>query len=169
MLHGCFPVGFVLPWAFEKTRPAEIQNGVTREDVTEFFKALQRHSVPLNFDRLIVNLNSNSISTIDTLLDFFKTLDAGAFIVSAGEDGLGHCFVVISHGSRKRLISLDNYDTKNDPPMVVMPLRFQAWIKNVKWICRVELQPGYQCRHGKRKSKTARKREKHLKAQQPQQ
>ncbi|KAE9029708.1 hypothetical protein PR001_g11455 [Phytophthora rubi] len=154
--------------AFEDTRPPEIQNGVTREDVSSFFKVLRRQSVPLDYDRLMANLHSSSSANIETLHDFCKTLNAGAYIVSAGEDGLGHCFVVISHGPGKRLIALDSFDSKRDPPMVVIPLRYQQWIKQVKWICCVALKPGYQCRHGKRKSKTQRKREKRLKEQQQQ-
>ncbi|KAE9181458.1 hypothetical protein PF002_g27261, partial [Phytophthora fragariae] len=154
--------------AFEDTRPPEIQNGVAREDVTAFFNLLQRQSVPLDYDRLMVNLHSSSSANIETLHDFCKTLDAGAYLVSAGEDGIGHCFVVISHGPGKRLIALDSFDSKRDPPMVVIPLRYQQWIKHVKWICCVALKPGYQCRHGKRKSKTQRKREKRLKEQQQQ-
>ncbi|KAG2761506.1 hypothetical protein PC129_g18454 [Phytophthora cactorum] len=47
--------------------------------------------------------------------------------------------------------------------MNVIPLSYQQWIENVKWISRVEMQPGYVCRHSKRKSKTQRKREKRLK------
>ncbi|KAE9265446.1 hypothetical protein PR003_g32453, partial [Phytophthora rubi] len=113
--------------AFEDTRPPEIQNGVTREDVTAFFKLLQRQSVPLDYDRLMVNLHSSSSANIETLHDFCKTLDAGAYLVSAGEDGIGHCFVVISHGPGKRLIALDSFDSKRDPPMVVIPLRYQQW------------------------------------------
>ncbi|KAE9188408.1 hypothetical protein PF005_g20065 [Phytophthora fragariae] len=154
--------------AFEDTRPPEIQNGVTREDITAFFKLLQRQSGPLDYDRLMVNLHSSSSANIETLHDVCKTLDAGAYLVSAGEDGIGHCFVVISHGPGKRLIALDSFDSKRDPPMVVIPLHYQQWIKHVKWICCIALKPGYQCRHGKRKSKTQRKGEKRLEEQQQQ-
>ncbi|POM76009.1 hypothetical protein PHPALM_6803, partial [Phytophthora palmivora] len=43
---GCPDLVTVEMWeVFEKTRPSDIQYGVTREDVTEFFKYLQRKSV----------------------------------------------------------------------------------------------------------------------------
>ncbi|KAG6621843.1 uncharacterized protein IUM83_07367 [Phytophthora cinnamomi] len=42
--------------AFEDTRLSSIQFGVSREDVTEFFKLLQRQSVPLNYDHLLQNV-----------------------------------------------------------------------------------------------------------------
>ncbi|KAG3001763.1 hypothetical protein PC120_g20077 [Phytophthora cactorum] len=121
--------------AFEATRPNVIQFGVSRGDVSDFFKHLQRLSIRLN----------------------------GVYIVSAGQDGVGHCFVVISHSTQERPIALDGYDAKRDPPMDVIPLSYQQWIEHVKWISRVEMQPGYVCRHSKRKSKTQRKREKRLK------
>ncbi|KAG3233990.1 hypothetical protein PI124_g20950 [Phytophthora idaei] len=126
--------------AFEATCPNVIQFGVSREDVSEFFKHLQRLILPLKFA-------------------------SGIYIVSVGQDGVGHFFVIISHGPQERLIALDGYDPKSDPPMDVIPLSYEQWIKHVKWISRVEMQPGYVCRHSKRKLKTQRKRETRLKQQ----
>ncbi|GMF48680.1 unnamed protein product [Phytophthora fragariaefolia] len=149
--------------AFEDTRPDSIQYGVSRED--EFFKLLQRQSIPLDYDLLLANRNTVSNGNVETLSKFFRFLAPGVYLVSAGEDDIGHCFVVISNGPDRRLLALDDYDVSHDPPMVVIPLSFQRWVKHVKWICRVQLQPGYVCR-GKRKSKTQKRREKRLREQQ---
>ncbi|KAG6622564.1 uncharacterized protein IUM83_05455 [Phytophthora cinnamomi] len=145
--------------AFEDTRPSSIQFGVSREDVTEFFKLLQRQSVPLNYDHLLQNVLSSSSANVATLCDFCRDLPAGVYMVSAGQDGLGHCFVLVKRRPDSRVIDLDNFKAGTDPPMDVLPLSDQLWIQHVKWMTRVELKPGYKCRHGKRKSKTQRKRE----------
>ncbi|KAE9255102.1 hypothetical protein PF002_g2510 [Phytophthora fragariae] len=42
--------------AYEDTRLEAIQYGVSCDDVTEFFKHLQRHSVPLNYDVMLFQL-----------------------------------------------------------------------------------------------------------------
>ncbi|GMG17696.1 unnamed protein product [Phytophthora fragariaefolia] len=151
--------------AFEVSRPASIRYGVSCEDVTEFFKSLQRQSVPLNYDLLLTNVNTQSNGDVQTLSEFFRSLVPGVYLVSAGEDDVGHCFVVIWNGPGRRLLALDDYDVSRDPPMVVLPLSFQQWIKHVKWICRVELQLDYVCR-GKRKSKAQKQREKRLRQEQ---
>ncbi|POM67177.1 Hypothetical protein PHPALM_16869 [Phytophthora palmivora] len=57
---------------------------------------------------------------------------------------------------------------KKDPPVTVLPLSNQQWIQHVKWVTRVEMNHGYKCRHGKRMSKTQRKRQKRLKMQEQQ-
>ncbi|GMF67861.1 unnamed protein product [Phytophthora fragariaefolia] len=151
--------------AFEATRSASIRYGVSREDVTEFFKSPQRQSVPLNYGLLLTNVNTQSNGDVQTLSEFFRSLVPGVYLVSAGEDDVGHCFVVISNGPGRRLLALDDYDVSRDPPMVVIPLGFQQWVKHMKRICRIELQPDYVCR-GKRKSKTQKKREKRLRQEQ---
>ncbi|KAK1929399.1 hypothetical protein P3T76_015151 [Phytophthora citrophthora] len=58
---------------------------------------------------------------------------------------------------------MDGYNEAKDPPMVIIPFCGQTWVQYVKWVSYMELQPGYQCRHGKRKSRTDRKREKRFK------
>ncbi|KAJ8569030.1 hypothetical protein ON010_g6232 [Phytophthora cinnamomi] len=90
-------------------------------------------------------------------------------MVSVGQDGLGHCFVLVKRRPDSRVIGLDNFKAGKDPPMDVFPLSDQLWIQHAKWMTRVELKPGYKCRHGKRKSKTQRKREKRMKQQEQQQ
>ncbi|OWY97045.1 hypothetical protein PHMEG_00032519 [Phytophthora megakarya] len=154
---------------FEATRPSTIQFGVKREDVSDFFKHLQRQSVPLNYDHLHKNIFRGSSTNIQILSAFCGSLVPGVYIVSAGQDALGHCFVVVSRGCGKRLLVLDHYDDEQDPPMKVLRLSKQHWVERVKWMTRVELNPGYKCRHGKRKSKTQRKREKRLRQQDQQQ
>ncbi|POM71936.1 Hypothetical protein PHPALM_11434 [Phytophthora palmivora] len=112
---------------FEDTRPSAIKYGVSREDVPEFFKLLQRQSIPLDYDHLHRNILSTSSANVSTLHDFCQNLAPGAYLVSAGQDG------------------------------------------HVKWVTRVEMKHGYKCRHGKRMSKTQRKRQKRLKMQEQQQ
>ncbi|GMF46653.1 unnamed protein product [Phytophthora fragariaefolia] len=147
--------------AFEGTRPASIRYGVSRDDVTGFLKPLQRQSVPLNYDLLLTNVITQSNGDVQTISEFIRSLVPGVYLVSAGEDDVGHCFVVVSNGPGRRLYALDDYDVSRDPPMVVLPLSLQQWIKHVKWICRVELQLDYVC-CGKRKAKTKKKLEKRL-------
>ncbi|POM62627.1 hypothetical protein PHPALM_28194 [Phytophthora palmivora] len=137
---------------------------VSREDVSEFFKLLQRQSIPLDYDHLHRNILSTSSANVSTLHDFCQNLAPGAYLVSAGQDGVGHCFVVVSRGPGKRLLALDQ-----NPPVTVLPLSNQQWIQHVKWVTRVEMKHGYKCRHGKRMSKTQRKRQKRLKMQEQQQ
>ncbi|KAJ8577691.1 hypothetical protein ON010_g1522 [Phytophthora cinnamomi] len=108
---------------------------------------------------LLQNVLSSSSANVATLCDFCRDLPAGVYIVSAGQDGLGHCFVLVKRRPDSRVIALDNFKAGKDPPMDVLPLSDQLWIQHVKWMTRVELKPGYKCRHGKRKSKTQRKRE----------
>ncbi|KAG2767712.1 hypothetical protein PC129_g15893 [Phytophthora cactorum] len=149
--------------AFEATQPDDILGGVTRSDVTTFFDVLQRDSVPLDYDHLFLNVAPRSIAKIETFNKVCQEQPPGVHIVSAGEDDVGHCFiVVIVYGSIERVLVLDGFTDKKDPPMDVLPLKYLQWVNNVKWMCRVALKPGYQCRHGKRKSKTQRKRENRL-------
>ncbi|GMF45167.1 unnamed protein product [Phytophthora fragariaefolia] len=103
-----------------------------------------------------------SAANVDTLRDRFQVLAPGVYVVSAGKDDLGHCLVEISHGPAKRIIALDGYNDEKEPPIAVITHSFQKWIKNVKWVCRVERQPGF---HGNRKSKTERRRKKRLQQQ----
>ncbi|KAG4242652.1 hypothetical protein PC116_g9479 [Phytophthora cactorum] len=148
--------------AFEVTQPDDILGGVTRSGVTAFFKVLQRDSVPLDYDHLFLNVAPRSIANIETFNKVCQEQPPGVYLVSAGEDDDGHCFVVIVYGPNERVLVLDGFTDKKDPPMDVLPLKYVQWVHNVSWICRVALNPGYQCRHGKRKSKTQRKREKRL-------
>ncbi|EGZ09663.1 hypothetical protein PHYSODRAFT_338429 [Phytophthora sojae] len=141
--------------AYEDTRPEAIQYGVSRDDVTEFFKVLQRKSVPLNYDVLHRNALPESSANITTLQGVCRKQAPGVYVVSAGRHDVGHCFVVVSRGPEKQLLALDNFNARKNPP----------WIQHVKWMAQVELQPGYKCRHGKRKSKTQKKREKRMKQQ----
>ncbi|KAE8886125.1 hypothetical protein PF005_g2497 [Phytophthora fragariae] len=53
--------------AYQDTRPEAIRHGVSRDDVTEFFKLLQRNSVPLNYDVLLRNALPTSSVNIMTL------------------------------------------------------------------------------------------------------
>ncbi|KAE8992551.1 hypothetical protein PR001_g18031 [Phytophthora rubi] len=155
--------------AYEDTRPEAIQYGVSRDDVTEFFKLLQRNSVPLNYDVLLRNALPASSANIVTLQDVCRKQAPGVYIVSAGRNDDGHCFVVINRGPEKLLLALDSFNACKDPPVDVLPLSNQMWIQHVKWMAQVELQPGYKCRHGKRKLKTQKKREKRMKQQAHQQ
>ncbi|KAG3119118.1 hypothetical protein PI124_g4814 [Phytophthora idaei] len=148
--------------AFEAMQPDDILGGVTRSDVTAFFKVLQRDSVPLDYDHLFLNVAPRSIANIETFNKVCQEQPPGVYLVSAGEDDVGHCFVVIVYGPNERVLVLDGFTDKKDPPMDALPLKYLQWVHNVKWICRVALKPGYQCRHGKRKSKTQWKREKRL-------
>ncbi|EGZ06023.1 hypothetical protein PHYSODRAFT_342203 [Phytophthora sojae] len=125
--------------------------GVSRDDVTEFFKVLQRKSVSLNYDVLLRNALPESSANITTLQGVCRKQAPGVYVVSAGRNDVGHCFVVVNHGPEKQLLALDNFNARKNPPVDVLPL--------------MELQPGYKCRHGKRKSKTQKKREKRMKQQ----
>ncbi|KAE9048257.1 hypothetical protein PR002_g562 [Phytophthora rubi] len=131
--------------AYEATRPEAIQYGVSRDDVTGFFKLLQRNIVSLNYDLLLRNALSTPSANVMTLQDVRRKQAPGDYI--------------------KLFLALANFNACKDPPVDVLHLSNQMWIQHVKWMAQVELQPGYKCRHGKRKSKTQKKREKHIKQQ----
>ncbi|EEY70596.1 uncharacterized protein PITG_06041 [Phytophthora infestans T30-4] len=59
---------------YEKTRPEAIAFGVSREDVTEFWKTLQRQSVPLDYGIMLPNILHESIGSVATLNHFFEAL-----------------------------------------------------------------------------------------------
>ncbi|KAI9979414.1 hypothetical protein PInf_029946 [Phytophthora infestans] len=124
---------------YEKTRPEAIAFGVSREDVTEFWKTLQRQSVPLDYGIMLPNILHESIGSVATLNHFFEALVPGTYLVSAGQDDIGHCFVVVKTGPNARLVVLDGYSADHDPPMEVSPLSNYLWIESVKWISRVQL------------------------------
>ncbi|KAG3095735.1 hypothetical protein PI125_g16186 [Phytophthora idaei] len=88
--------------AFEATQPDDILGGVTRSDVTAFFEVLQRDSVLLDYDYLLLNVAPRSIANIETFNKVCQEQPPGVYIVSAGEDDVGHCFVVIVYGSNER-------------------------------------------------------------------
>ncbi|ETI56123.1 hypothetical protein F443_01277 [Phytophthora nicotianae P1569] len=147
---------------YEKTRPETIVFGVSLEAVTEISKPLQRQSVPLNYGTMLPNILHGSIGRVVTLERFFEAFVPGTYLASAGQDDVGHCFVVVKTGPNARLVVLDGYSADHDPLMEVAPLSSYQWIESVKWISRVQLQLGYVCRHGKRTSKTARNRKRRL-------
>ncbi|POM70444.1 Hypothetical protein PHPALM_13117 [Phytophthora palmivora] len=162
---GCPDLVTVEMWeAFEKTRPSDIQYGVTREDVTEFFKYLQRQSVPLDCDELQRNLLDGSYTNAAQLDKFIRRLGSGTYSASVGEDDLGHCFVVIVEGPNDDIKILGWYDEKRNPPVAAGLLLNYLWVNRVRWLCRIILKPGYVCR-GKRKSRSQKKREKHERLQ----
>ncbi|EGZ11584.1 hypothetical protein PHYSODRAFT_336105 [Phytophthora sojae] len=72
------------------TRPEAIQYGVSRDDVTEFFKVLQRKSVPLNYDVLLRNALPESSANITTLQDVCRKQAPGVYVISAGRNDVGH-------------------------------------------------------------------------------
>ncbi|ETN24919.1 hypothetical protein PPTG_01083 [Phytophthora nicotianae INRA-310] len=107
---------------------------------------------------MLPNIFHGSIGGVATLERFFEALVPGTYLVTAGQDDVGHCFVVVKTGPNARLVVLDGYSADHHPPMEVVPLLNYQWIESVKWISRVQLQLGYVCRHGKRTSKAARNR-----------
>ncbi|ETL36882.1 hypothetical protein L917_11116 [Phytophthora nicotianae] len=62
--------------------------GVSREDVTEFWKMLQRQSVPLNYGTMLPNTLHGSIRSVATLKNFFEALVPGTYLVSAGQNDI---------------------------------------------------------------------------------
>ncbi|ETM55614.1 hypothetical protein L914_01189, partial [Phytophthora nicotianae] len=76
-------------------------------DVTEFWKTLQRQSVQLNYGTMLPNILHGSIGSVATLERFFAALVPGTYLVSAGQDDVGHCFVVVKTGPNARLVVLD--------------------------------------------------------------
>ncbi|GMF26543.1 unnamed protein product [Phytophthora fragariaefolia] len=62
--------------------------------------------------------------------------------------------------------ALDGYKEVVDPPVALEPLSNLGWVEYVRWMARVEFLSSFQCRYGKRKSKSQKKREKRLKQQQ---
>ncbi|ETI30535.1 hypothetical protein F443_22344 [Phytophthora nicotianae P1569] len=77
------------------------------EDVTEFWKTLQRQSVQLNYGTMLPNILHESIGSVATLERFVEALVPGTYLVSAGQDDVGHCFVVVKTGPNARLVVLD--------------------------------------------------------------
>ncbi|OWZ24214.1 hypothetical protein PHMEG_000789 [Phytophthora megakarya] len=110
---------------FESTRPSTIRFMVKREDVSGFFKHLQRHSVPLNYDHLLKNIFRGSSTNIPILSAFCGSLAPGVYIVNAGQVALGHGFIAISRGCGKRLLVLDHFDGEQNRPMKVLRLNKQ--------------------------------------------
>ncbi|ETK95934.1 hypothetical protein L915_01197 [Phytophthora nicotianae] len=102
--------------------------GVSGEDVTEFWKTLQRQSVPLDYGTMLPNILHGSIGNVATLERFFEALVPGTYLVSAGQDDVGHCLVVVKTGPNARLVVLDGYSADHDPPMEVAPLSNYEWI-----------------------------------------
>ncbi|KAE9346507.1 hypothetical protein PR003_g7385 [Phytophthora rubi] len=82
--------------AYEATRPEAIQYGVSRDDVTGFFKLLQRNIVSLNYDLLLRNALSTPSANVMTLQDVRRKQAPGDYIVSAGRNDDGHCFVEVN-------------------------------------------------------------------------
>ncbi|ETN06806.1 hypothetical protein PPTG_12827 [Phytophthora nicotianae INRA-310] len=115
----------------------DIAFGVSGEDVTKFWKTVQRQSVSLNYYTILPNILHGSIGSVATLEHFFEALVPGTYSVSAGQDDIGHCFVVVKTDPNARLVVLDGYSADHDPPMEVVP-RYQ-WIESVKWISHVQL------------------------------
>ncbi|ETP27589.1 hypothetical protein F442_23136 [Phytophthora nicotianae P10297] len=118
---------------YEKTRPEAFAFGVSREDVTEFWKILQHQSVPLDYGTMLPNILHGSIGSVATLERFSEALVPGTYLESAGQDDIGHCFVVVKTGPNARLVVLDGYSADHDPPMEVVPLSNYQWIESVKW------------------------------------
>ncbi|ETN13303.1 hypothetical protein PPTG_08177 [Phytophthora nicotianae INRA-310] len=111
---------------------------------------------------MLLNILHGSIGSVATLERFSEALVPGTYLESAGQDDIGHCFVVVKTGPNARLVVLDGYSADHDPPMEVVPLSNYQWIESVKWISRVQFQLGYVCHRGKRTSKTARNRKRRL-------
>ncbi|GMF36238.1 unnamed protein product [Phytophthora fragariaefolia] len=175
---ACFHLGqpglvTVEMWdAFEKVHTRALTYGVKRQDVTAFFQFLQHSNVPLDYEQLRVNLLEGSVPKIARLEQFSRTLPLGTYLVSAGEDIIGHCFVVVVRipnpddpADPGPVAALDGYKEDVDPPVALEPLSNLGWVEYVRWMARVEFLSSFQCRYGKRKSKSQKKREKRLKQQ----
>ncbi|KAG2993105.1 hypothetical protein PC121_g14311 [Phytophthora cactorum] len=143
---------------FERTRPAALKYDTSREDAIQLFKKLQRESVPLECDVIQRNMFDGSYAIVTNLKDFIRALDPGTYLASAGQDDIDHCFTVVVEEPDKKFNVLDNFDDKEDPPVVPEPLFNFNWLSRTKWLSRVALRPGYFCRHDNRKSRAEKKR-----------
>ncbi|POM59803.1 LOW QUALITY PROTEIN: hypothetical protein PHPALM_31414 [Phytophthora palmivora] len=145
--------------AFEDTRPSAIKYGVSRGDVSEFFKLLQRVFpwITTIFTGISCQLRSLVFPDFTT---FVKILPQVLTWLVQTKMGL------ITSSSWFHVDLTNDFSLWISPPVTVLPLSNQQWIQHVT---RVELKHGYKCRHGKRMSMTQRKRKKCLKMQEQQQ
>jgi hypothetical protein len=142
---------------FELTRPADIAYAASREDMTQFFKLLQRQSVPFDCDIIQQNLLIGSYAKIGCVEKGARVLGPGTYLASGSEDDLGHCFAVVVEGGDTEIKVMDNYDDTKAIPVEYGLLKNFLCLDSTKWLSRVVLNPGYKCRGGKRKSKSLKK------------
>lgn len=148
---------------FERAHP-KVVYGVSRGEAKAFFRALQHSDFPLDYDCLFSRALDGSYTNIHAFEKFARTLDEGAYIASVGEGLVGHCVVLLPQGAGVAVEILDGMDNPAPEPLTNLD-----YFDKAKWISRIRLKPGYRCRHGKRKPKSQKKREKRLKEAERQQ
>jgi hypothetical protein len=144
---------------FEAQHDQVSSEGVTKSDVTKFFKFARSERIPLDYDLLFRSCLKGSINSVQDLSIHASTLQPGCFIVGAECDkSLQHCFVLIVSEDRVACV-VDGYDSSDDPPCIQEPLLHLQWVRKVIFMRQVKLQEDVKV-HGKRKTKTQRQREK---------
>ncbi|GMF34978.1 unnamed protein product [Phytophthora fragariaefolia] len=145
---------------FEKQHKRVMTYDVKREDMAEFFKFLERDSVPLDYAELYKSRQINSLNSLADLVAFVrrKKLERGCYLVCAGQHRLDHCFVLVVRLHRGPLMAYDVWEGFEDPPCWIEPLTNIKWIDTVKAIYRIKKGPKPEPPRENQLSKTDKKR-----------
>ena len=141
----------------------DLSEGVTKDDMQNLFLHLQHEDVALDYEALLVGRLGGSHTSIEKLCDYVRSSDLpmGHYIVGGEDDqDIQHCFVLVYSDPSEAIEVIDGYRDKESPPCHREPAINLAWFR--KAIFMRLLRPGTpsQCRHGKRKTKSQKKREK---------
>ncbi|KAI9981892.1 hypothetical protein PInf_009672 [Phytophthora infestans] len=146
---------------FVRDHPSTVEE-VSRAEATEFFHVLQRNDFPLDYDILFQSPLDASYTNVERFQTFVQTLREGVYLTSIGDGLVGHSVVVLAKGPDTAVSVLDGVEL----PVTPEPLTNLAYLGKVKWMGLMELNPGYRCRRGKRKSRPNQKKARREKKQQ---